>query len=55
MSPNIPYAKLAELWQQDRRAEMVKYQSARGAEQPLRRGQLSVDMNGKLKFKRTRY
>jgi hypothetical protein len=39
MAPDIPYTKLVELWQQNCRAEIVKYQCATGAGQSLRRGQ----------------
>src|ERR1700694_5889511 len=37
MSPNRPYAKLADLWQQDCRVKMAKYKFAAGATASFRR------------------
>jgi hypothetical protein len=51
MSPNRPYAKLADLWQQDCRVEMVKYKFAAGATASFRRLSPVTPFHPLLKFK----
>jgi hypothetical protein len=51
MSQNRPYAKLADLWQQDCRVEMVKYKFAAGATASFRRLSPVTPFHPLLKFK----